>query len=196
MMPNIEIPVDRRAAVLIVLLAAIVACGGDSTSSYPRPIEPLQLSMYDVGGGPVNRASALNVVAGSALGFPRTERVDQTEQWDVAFGVIEGNPVWLPRGFFEGLEPSAGILAVPRDFEEIGEAPEDRELYEYTDPLPMVEGETYMIRSRSDPTLSLPCHIYAKVRLEAIQQDPPWIKFLIVWNPNCDDRNVTVEASE
>ncbi len=151
--------------------------------------------MYDLIDGPVDRASALSVIAGVRGGSPTTERVDRTEQWDVAFGVIDGQPYWLPRGFFEGLEPSAGILVMEQDFDEIDTAPGDRTLYEFTDALPMIEGNTYVIRSRNDPTTSLPCRIFGKVRVDSVQSDPAWISFIIVWNPNCDDTNLTLEPS-
>jgi hypothetical protein len=195
-MPNFKMSVDHRAAVLVFTLVAVVSCGRDTTSSFPRPNEPLDLSLYDLVDGPIDRASALNVVAGRGRGFPRTVRVDQAEQWDVAFGVLDGESVWLPRGFFEGLEPSSGILAAPVDFEDASQAPENKDLYEIREPIPMTVGETYMIRSRSDPTLSLPCRIFAKVVVQGIQQDLARMDFRIVWNPNCDKRELTLEQAQ
>ena len=195
-MINLNMLLDRRAITGLLALFVVGACGDDTGTNWPRPSEPLELSVYDIVEGPVDRASALNVVAGAGSGFPITARVDVTQQWDMAFGMIDGEPYWLPRGFFEGLEPTAGILEMEQDFDEINTAPDDRTLYEYNDPLLMTEGNTYIIRSRNDPTTELPCRIFAKLRVEAIQPDPAWMQFVILWNPNCDDTNLTLGTTE
>lgn len=187
---------DCRIAVLALALGGATACGSDINTDWPRPSEPRDISLYDLVSGPIDRSSALNVVSGRSRGFPTAIRVDAIETWDVAFAVLDGEPVWLPRGFFEGFEPSSGILETDRDFDALTEAPEDRELYEAEDPVPMKEGFTYLIRSRSDPALSLPCRIYAKVRVDTILEDPARVDFVILWNPNCDNRNLTPSPSE
>ncbi|MGD8700085.1 MAG: hypothetical protein PVJ43_12385 [Gemmatimonadales bacterium] len=182
---------DRPWAVfLLLLLGAVSSCGDDINTEYPRPSEPRELSLYDLVSGPIDRPSAVNVVSGRALGVPSAVRIDVTERWDLVFALVDGSPAWLPRGFFEALEVSSGILATTADFEQIIEAPEDKELYEDEQPVPMTEGTTYIIRSRSDPDLSLPCRIYAKVLVESIQADPARADLSIIWNPNCDGRNL------
>jgi hypothetical protein len=195
-MINSNMLIDRRAITVMLAIFAVGACGEDTGTNWPRPTEPLELSVYDIVDGPVDRASALNVVSGVGSGFPLTARVDQTQQWDMAFGMIDGEAFWMPRGFFEGLEPTSGILATELDFDEITTAPDDKTLYEYTDPLPIVAGNTYIIRSRNDPTTELPCRIYAKVRVNSIQPDPGWMDFIVLWNPNCDDTNLTLGTPE
>jgi len=191
-MINWDMLLNRRAITVLLAVCVLGACSDDTGTNWPRPSEPLDLSLYDVIEGPIDRASAVTVVAGVGSGFPRAVRVDQTQQWDIAFGMIDGEPYWLPRGFFVALEPTAGILAVEQDFDEIDTAPDDKTLYEYTDPMPMIVGATYIVRSRNDPTTELPCRIYAKVRVVSIQPDPAWMQFIILWNPNCDDTNLTV----
>jgi hypothetical protein len=181
----------RRAFIVLLAPAALLSCGRDINTSFPRPGEPLEATLYDLVTGPIERASAFNVVSGRGRGTPRTVRVDQSNEWDVAFAVLDGKPVWLPRGFFEGLEPSSGILELSRAFDEVTVAPENRELYEMEAPLPVTVGNTYIIRSRNDPTISLPCRIFAKVSVEAVGQDPDRVDLLFLWNPNCDDRNLT-----
>ena len=195
-MMNLNMILDRRAITVLLALLVVGACGEDTGTNWPRPTEPLELSMYNLVDGPIDRASAVNVISGVRSGFPLTARVDQTQQWDIAFGMIDGQPYWLPRGFFEGLEPTSGILAMEQDFDEINTAPEDRTLYEYIDPLPMTAGNTYIIRSRNDPTTELPCRIFAKVRVVSIQPDPAWMDFIILWTPNCDDTNLTLGTTE
>lgn len=182
---------DRLLVVfLTLLLGAIASCGSDINTEYPRPSEPLSLSLYDLVSGPIDRPSAVNVVSGRALGVPSTVRVDLTERWDLVFANIDGSPAWLPRGYFEALEVSSGVLASTLDFDRVLEAPEDKDLYEEERPVPIIEGTTYIIRSRSDPSFSLPCRIYAKILVEAVQADPARVDLSIIWNPNCDGRNL------
>jgi hypothetical protein len=184
----------RRLAPLL-LAVAVIACGDNTSSSFPRPSEPVEAGLYDISGGPIDRASALNVVSGRGNGQPRAVRVDVTDQWDIGFGILEGELVWLPAGFFEGFEPDAGILELPEGFEQLTEAPSDKELYEKEEPVPLKDGGVYVVRSRTDPALSVPCHIFAKLLVSAIQEDPTRVDLQVVWNPNCDDRNLTLEES-
>jgi hypothetical protein len=172
-----------RRLVPLLLVGALLACGSDNSSSFPRPSEPIAASLYDIAAGPIDRASALNVVSGRGSGIPLAVRVDVTDEWDIAFGVLDGETVWLPAGFFEGFSEG---------FEQLAEAPEDKDLYEKEEPVPLKDGVVYILRSRTDPALSVPCHLYAKVFVEAVKEDPPSrVDLLVLWNPNCDDRNLT-----
>jgi hypothetical protein len=176
------------AALAALTLAALASCGGPDDVLYPKPDEPLEADLYDLVTGPVNRASAFDVVAGRATGTPRAVRVDATAEWDVAFAVIDSVPVWLPRGFFAGFPPSAGVLELTSDFDSILTVPDDQVAFETEDPLPISVGTSYAIRSRQDPSLSVPCRIYAKVEVLSVEGDPARMHFRFLWNPNCDDR--------
>lgn len=179
-----------RALLPALLAASLTACGDDSTFLFPVPAEPIESTMFDLVTGPLDRPSAFDLVAGRGRGLPRTVRVDQTEQWDIAFAVLEGEAVWLPRGFFESIQPSSGITRLDGDFDNITSVPGDSEAYEEDEPLPIVEGAVYAIRSRTDPALTLPCRVFGKVRVLSLEGTPPQIDFETVWNPNCDDTNV------
>lgn len=185
----------RRWALLVLVLTPLLSCGGDTRLDFPRPTEPLETTVFDLLEGPLDRASAFDVVAGRGLGEPRAVRVDQSAQWDIAFAEMGGQPVWLPRGFFEANEPSSGITLLNRAFEEITNVPGNSEDYEGMDPVPASVGAVYAIRSRSDPTLSLPCRVFAKLEVLSIEFDPARVQFRFLWNPNCDDTNVTPEDS-
>jgi hypothetical protein len=183
-MNNIDAPTGRTPALLISLAVALSAACSSSSGT-----------LYDLVNGPVDRPSALNVVSGRATGIPRSVRVDVADAWDVAFAVIDDEPVLLPRGWFEGIEPSSGILVLEEGFETITSLPDDSEAYETEEAVPITIGTVYAIRSRSDPSLSLPCHIYAKVVVDSIGGDPARALYRALWNPNCDDTNVTPEES-
>ena len=113
-------------------------------------------------------------------------RVDASDQWDIVYGTVDGTPVWLPRGFFEGFPPSSGILKMSVPFQQVTTVPSSVEVYEFTEPVPLEFGVAYAIRSRQDPTLSFPCHLYAKISVDSIQADPNRVEFRYLWNPNCD----------
>lgn len=173
------------------LALAVLGCGNDFDTSFPRPTDPLVITLYDLVTGPISRQSALNVVGGRGLGIPRPVRVDDNDQWDIAFATIDGEPVWLPRGYFQSLEVESGIVPLNRSFEEVQRVPENKDLYETVEPVPAEVGRVYAIRSRADPGLTFPCHIHAKLVIDAIEGDPPRVRFRTLWNPNCDDQNVT-----
>ncbi len=124
-------------------------------------------------------------------GIPRAVRLDETDQWDFAFAVLEGQPVWVPRGFFESLEATSGMVKLDAAFDQVTRVPRGRDPYEMKEPLLASEGNVYAIRSRADPALSFPCHIHAKIVVDAIEGDPLRVRFRVLWNPNCDDQNVT-----
>ena len=187
----------RHAGFLFVILglaASALACGDDLDPRFRRPGAPFEATLFDLFMGPIDRPSALDVLPGAgSVGAPLAVRVDQTDQWDVAFAVVDGEPVWLPRGFFVEFEASSGILPLDRGFDEIERVPGDRTLYEMEQPVPVTVGTTYAIRSRSDPNLSLPCRIFAKLVVDELQSDPVRIRVRFLWNPNCDQVLVTPE---
>ena len=181
------------STVVVALFVAVAACSDSTGTEFPRPSEPLETVLYDLVDGPVHRASAFDVVAGRGTGLPRSVRVDRTGEWDVVFGVLDGEPVWLPRGFFKGLQPSSGVLGLKQAFEDIIEAPENRDLYNTVEPVPIVPDEVYVFRSRTDPSLSFPCRIYALVDVLEVDSAENRIKYRYTWNPNCDQREVSPE---
>jgi len=195
-MANPRFRSGHSKALLLFTLAVLSGCGSDLDLTYPRPSEPFEATVYDLLAGPIERPSAFDVVSGRGRGVPRTARVDQSDGWDVIFAVLDGDPVWLPRGFFESLEPTTGILALDLDFDAVRRLPSDRESYEAEDPVPLTVGRAYGIRSRPDPSLALPCRIYAKLVIDSIGGDPRYVHFRYLWNPNCDDTNVTPEEEQ
>jgi hypothetical protein len=180
-----------RVPAVVLAVAALSSCSDTLNFDFPRPDSPLEATLYDLVAGPVDRASAFNVVGGYGSGVPGTVRVDQLPNWDVAFAIRNGAPVWLPRGYFEGFTESGGILRVDRGFQEVTEAPSDATLYDETEPLPVEDGGVYVIRSRPDESQSLPCRLFAKLEVQSIGGDPVRVRFRYLWNPNCGNRDLT-----
>ncbi len=178
------------AAAFLLMLAA---CSSDLNTSFLRPSEPIELVLFDLLTAPIDRQSGLTFVSARGTGIPRAIRLDQTDEWDVAFALVDDDAVWLPRGFFESLDPTSGILAMDGGFDAIERVPRDRSLYEMEDPVTVTVGRVYAVRSRTDPTLSLPCHIFGKLVVDDIEGTPARVTIRVLWNPNCDDTNVTPE---
>lgn len=185
----------RAALLALALVGSPAACGDDLDADFRRPSEAVEVTLYDLFAGPIDRPSGVDFIEGAGrLGVPSPVRVDLTENWDVAFAVLNGSAVWLPRGFFDGFEASSGIVALDRGFDEVERVPDDRTLYETQQPVPIVQGTTYAIRSRNNPALSLPCRVFGKMVVDELQLDPARVRVRILWNPNCDQRVVTPEG--
>ncbi|MEE8521585.1 MAG: hypothetical protein V3U63_09445 [Gemmatimonadota bacterium] len=185
-----------RALVVGALTALIVgACSDDPTFQFPVPEEPLESDLFDLATGPVGEPSALDVVSGRGNGLPRPVRVEQSEQWDIAFGMSDQGAEWLPRGVFEGLPISSGIVQVPGTFESVTNVPGNSEEYIDDEPVSIEVGAVYAVRSRADPVLSLPCHIFGKIGVLSVAGNPVRVQFEILWNPNCGGTNVSSSGS-
>lgn len=178
-----------RAGSAALVLLALTACGSTTNPTAPLPEEPVETVLYDLVDGPIDRPSALNVARGRGTGVPSLVRVDASAEWDMAFGMLDGQPAWFPRGFFEGFEVSSGVLELDQDFDDVTVVPSDADAYEDEQTVAITVGKTYAIRSRSDPSFSLPCRIYAKAEVLAVEGDPSRMDFRILWNPNCDETN-------
>jgi hypothetical protein len=185
---SIALPVRAYLTVVAAVLAA--ACGNDVDFTFPAPDATLEVELFDLVTGPIDRASAYDIVAGEGRGFPRAVRVDQTDQWDVAFAMLDGVSVWLPRGFFEGLEVTSGVTMLEGTFDSIRFVPRDKEDYEDQEAVPIDVGAVYAVRSRNDPGRSIPCKIFGKIEVLSIMGDPARMRFRVYWNRNCDDTNV------
>ncbi len=190
-MANLKRRLHRRAALLLLAAVAPAGCGSSTSFDFARPSEPEEYTLFDLVAAPIDRPSGLNLLSGRGSGLPRETRLDQTSEWDFAFAQLEGQPVWLPRGFFETLEASSGIRELPLAFEAVENVPDKLDEYETLAPVPVTVGGVYAIRSRPDPALSLPCNVYAKVVVDAVGGDPVRADIRVLWNPNCDNTNVT-----
>lgn len=109
--------------------------------------------------------------------------------WDIALDDGESGGLQLiTPGSLVGLDPSAGIARVTDDtFEGLREAPRDTARYERVDPVQLVEGTVYVIRSRPDPVFSN-CIRFAKMELVDADATLGTARIRYTRNPFCDDR--------
>lgn len=133
-------------------------------------------------------ASAVDITSSPVLALP-IEAPSVTGNWD--FTIIEesGELKLAPASFFAGLESRARISELPnRTLESVTEASRDTTTYT-VNPVPLVAGTVYVIRSRR-ASCGLSSGVkYAKLRPVEINEAEGTLRFEIVRNPYCDDRS-------
>ncbi len=186
------------------VLAALVAfgCGNPDRFLAPVPTEPREATLFDLFGALVERPAAFDLVTGS-----RTARTDLTNQWDWVFAVVPasappgtclegrspGEGVFLPRGCFEGLAATSGILRSDLAFDEIVNAVGDVSAYEAAAAVPVDSGATYLVRSRPDPgiaAIGAGCRRFMKLEILSLDTVLGSVTFRYLWNPNCNLRRL------
>lgn len=116
------------------------------------------------------------------------EDIGSGTEWDIALSDAgSGAFDLLTPGTIVGQEPSAGIaLVADKTFEEIDRAPRDTARYQTTEPVALVSGTVYVIRSRVDARSG--CERFSK--MELVDTDPARgvARLRFTRNPFCDDR--------
>jgi hypothetical protein len=112
-------------------------------------------------------------------------------RWDLILDTVEGEMVFLPPRTF-GVVSTAGIAPLGAVvFEEVGQAPSDTTDYVRDQPVPVVEGHVYVIRTHQEPNnFGQLCVFYAKMEPLVADVDAGTLEFLIDTNPICNDRTL------
>ena len=185
MIPNSKI---RRTCTLAALGAALVLAGCDDSL------------------GPGNWDASVDTVALFSIERPELqglpgafdfvndrarvlEDLGAGTEWDIALADSPGGGFELiTPGTLEGQEPSAGIARVDtQTFEALQQAPRDSARYERTEPVPLVPGIVFVVRSRPDIRFSN-CERFAKVELVDSEPGLGTARIRYTRNPFCDDR--------
>ena len=100
-----------------------------------------------------------------------------------------------PRTF--GLATTAGIAPLgPVPFDEVGQAPRDSTDYVRDQPVPVVVGDVYVIRTHQEPNnFGQLCIFYAKMEPLVAEAEEGVLEFLIDTNPICNDRTLIAPGS-
>jgi hypothetical protein len=110
-------------------------------------------------------------------------------EWDIALDDADGGGLQLlTPGAIDGLEASSGIARVEdRSFESLEQAPGDTARYERNEPVPLVAGTVFVVRTRLDPRFAS-CLRY--VKMELVESDPVngTASLRYTRNPFCGDR--------
>lgn len=112
-------------------------------------------------------------------------------RWDLILDTVDGEMVFLPPRTF-GVVSTAGIAPMGAVvFEEVGQAPSDTTDYVRDQPVPVVEGHVYVIRTHQEPNnFGQLCVFYAKMEPLVADVDAGVLEFLIDTNPICNDRTL------
>lgn len=132
--------------------------------------------------------SVLDITLQPVAALP-LEAPSVTGNWDVALTDFEGGLALVPASAFAGLESRAriGVDSI-RTFEQVTEAPRDTTEFG-VDPLPLREGDVYLVRSRRSSCGISSGYRYGKLRAISINEEAGTFRFEIVVNPYCDNRS-------
>lgn len=200
-------PRNASAAVAFAALV-MMGCGGAEQFLAPLPSEPAEATLFDLFDPLVDRPAAFDVVRGRANSLPGPARTDLNSEWDFVFafvpgdalagtcfdGVGAGDPVFLPRGCFDALDASSGILRSEQPFDALTAAPGEVSAYETVRAVAVAVGETFVVRSRPDPSaqvFGVGCRRFAKFEILALDPGSRSVTFRFLWNPNCGERRLT-----
>jgi hypothetical protein len=119
------------------------------------------------------------------------ETPGSTGSWDVALDTEGGALVLKPPGAL-GITARAAIAslgAIP--FDDVDEAPEDTLVYAVDDPVMLVVGEVYVIRTnRRAGSFRSSCVYYAKMEPQVVNATAGELDFRFVASPVCNNRSL------
>ncbi len=117
-------------------------------------------------------------------------------RWDLILDTVDDEMVFLPPRTF-GVVSTAGIAPLGAVvFEEVGQAPSDTTDYVRDQPVPVVEGHVYVIRTHQEPNnFGQLCVFYAKMEPLVADVEAGTLEFLIDTNPICNDRTLIAPGS-
>lgn len=175
------------AALTAALLVGVAACG-DDPFAFDWSDAPDTVLVYSMARPELNLVSAYNFLQGARV---RVEAPAATGSWDLAVDTRDGQIVFLPPGALN-VTAEAGIAVLEGlTLDDVTRAPADTLLYVEDEPVPVRQGEIYVIRTnRQRGSFGRTCVYYAKA--EAVDIDPVGgtLTFREVTNPVCNDRDL------
>lgn len=177
----------RVTAVLAALSVALGACGDDPFAFNWSDV-PDTTRIYSLARPELNVRSGFSFYEGRAVAI---ELATSTGVWDVALDTEAGSLVLLPPGAL-GITSRARIATLPGTaYEDVVEAPGDTLAYVANDPVPVVAGSTYVIRTNLRPgSFSATCSYYAKMEPIVIDVAGGALTFRYITSPICNSRDL------
>lgn len=168
-----------------VLLAVTLTACDDPLSSRraPVPDEPSLATLTSLTDGTLRDPSAFDVTG------PEAVRTDQTSGWDFALRRSGGGDLeFAPRNVVLETSSSAGLQRSESSFEELRQVPEGG--YSTDEPVPVVQGDVYAVRSRPDPAVAVTCLRFMKMEVLSVDSEEGRVEIRYLANPNCGRRTV------
>lgn len=174
-------------AVAVALLMGGTACG-DDPFAFDWTDTPDTVLLYSLARPELNLVSGFNFFQGVRV---QVEAPAATGQWDAAVDTRDGQIVLMVPGAF-GVASTARIAPLEAmSLDDVTTAPSDTTLYISDEPVPMVEGSIYVVKTnRARGSFGSTCVYYAK--LEPLEADPVagTLRFRYVVNPVCNSRDL------
>lgn len=175
------------AGAACALLAALAACG-DDPFAFQWDDTPDTVLLYSLSRPELNLASAFNFREGRPV---RVESATATGNWDVAVDTRGDQLVLLPPGAL-GITSRARVAPLGDiAFEDLTEAPEDTLAYVADEPVPVVVGHVYVVKTnQSIGNFGSRCVYHAKVEPVAADAAGGTLRLKYVTNPVCNSRDL------
>jgi hypothetical protein len=173
----------------MILLAALAGAACQEDPFIVRWVEdPKEAVIYALDREELSRPSAFHMLHKEAIVI---EDPLSQGQWDFALDRQDGGMVFLPPRAL-GVVSRAGIAPIEGvDFAEVREAPGDTLLYSTRQPVPIVLGTIYVIRTHQQPgSFGQVCVYYGKVRPLEIDEEAGVLRFLHDVSPDCNNRSL------
>jgi len=177
----------RIGALLAALAVSLTACG-DDPFAFPWSDVPDTAVIYSLARPELNIPSGFSFYDGIAFAI---EAPIATGRWDAALDTDGGQLVLLPPGAL-GIESRARIaIYYDTDYADVTEATADTTLYEADDPVPVVAGAVYIIRTSLRPgSFGSACSYYAKMEPIVIDPTEGILQFRYITSPICNSRDL------
>ncbi len=178
---------QRVATVAAALLMGFAACSEDPFA-YDWYDQPDTTYLFSLARPEPNLYSGFNFYERTTV---RVETPGATGSWDVAVDTQGSSPVLLPPGALGITARAAVATMVGVAFEDILQAPGDTLLYELNDPIPLVAGSVYVVRTnRQGGSFGSSCVYYAKLEPVVIDVAEGKLTFRYVASPICNNREL------
>ncbi|MDH3205258.1 MAG: hypothetical protein OEO79_01520 [Gemmatimonadota bacterium] len=177
----------RVTAALAALTISLTACG-DDPFAFRWSDAPDTAQIYSLARPELNIESGFSFADGRAIAI---ELPSATGFWDAALDTQGGSLVLLPPGAL-GITSRARIAVLPATaYGDVVEAPADTLLYEADDPVPVVAGTIYVIRTNLRPgSFNSTCSYYGKMEPLVIDVPNGILTFRYITSPICNSRDL------
>jgi hypothetical protein len=177
-----------RALFLLLSIPSLFGCD-DDLFQVKWEISPDTVLLYSLARPELNLLSAFDFV--SEVPVP-VESPNATGEWDMALDTQDGGLVFLPPGAVGISDSKARIIPMgTASFEELRQAPSDTTLYVGDRAVPVVLGNTYIIRTRQKRGIyGQVCVYYGKFEPLFMDVVAGTLTFMYDVSPVCNSRKL------
>jgi hypothetical protein len=174
------------ATAAVALVPLLSACEDDPFGFNDWSLSPDTVFLYSLARPELNLPSGFNL---NTRQLVRVEAAGSTGTWDFLVNTVDGQMVFITPTAV-GLDTSAGIaVATDETFDGIREAPRDTARYVRAEPVPIVEGRLYVVRTNQQTgQFGRSCTYYGKVEPLEVDVAGGTLRFRFDSSPLCNSR--------